>query len=436
MKTPRIGIRREDKNEWEARVPLIPKHVAQIVRHHGIDVTVQPSKIRAFPDQEYEAAGAEISEDLSGCDVVFAVKEIPVEQFVPGKTYIFFSHTIKGQKSNMPMLKLLMDRGCQLIDYEKITDHVGRRLIFFGRYAGLVGMINSLWALGRRLKHEGFDTPFSELRQTYTYDDLNAARKEIVRVGGRIEKEGLPAELGPLVVGFAGYGNVGRGAQEIFDLLPFKRIAPGDLKPLMTSNGPPANLLYKLVFKEEDMVEPVDPDHVFVLQDYYDRPERYRSKFEKYLPHLAVLVNAIYWDERYPRFVTQDYLEQAHETGGLRLKVIGDVTCDVGGSIECNLRSTDTGNPVYVYDPSARTATDGVQGRGVVVLATDNLPCELPKESSTAFSEVLIKFVPAIALADISGRVEESGVPDEIERAVIVWRGKLTKDFENLRSHV
>ena len=151
----RIGIRREDKNAWERRSPLTPDHVAEMVERQGIAVSVQPSKKRAFPDRDYRAAGADVDEELNGCRVVLGIKEIPPEKLQSDRTYLFFSHTAKGQAYNMPMLRRLMELGCTLIDYELITDERDKRLIFFGRHAGYAGMINSLWALGRRFKSEG-----------------------------------------------------------------------------------------------------------------------------------------------------------------------------------------------------------------------------------------------------------------------------------------
>jgi len=97
-----------------------------------VEVWLQPSEIRVFSEEEYVRAGARVQEDLSPCPVIFAVKEIPQDFFEPGKTYVFFSHTIKGQPYNMPMLKRMLELGCTLIDYEKVTDERGRRLIFFG----------------------------------------------------------------------------------------------------------------------------------------------------------------------------------------------------------------------------------------------------------------------------------------------------------------
>ena len=439
-----IGIRREDKNEFERRTPLIPEHVARLTTEHGIDVVVQPSPIRAFPDEDYAQAGARVQEDLTGCDAVFAVKEIPESMFVPGKTYIYFSHTIKGQKGNMPMLRTLMQRGCQLIDYEKITDHVDRRLIFFGRHAGLVGMINTFWALGLKLAAQGIETPFLDIRQCRHYRDLPEAMEIMDYVGRRIEAEGLPDKIGPLVVGFAGYGNVSRGAQEVFDVLPFEKVAPENIDRIgqfskalaILHSDNPNNRLYKVVFKEADMVRPRDSKYVFALQDYYDHPDRYCSRFNEYLPHLTVLVNAIYWESRYPRLVTNEYLRKAHAEGTLSLQAIGDISCDPLGAVECNTHSTDSGEPIYTVHPESGAEQVGAEGEGPVILATDNLPCELPRESSTDFSKVLVRFVPAIAEMSVAGTLEESGLPAEIQRAAVVWRGELTSRFSYLKEHV
>ena len=163
----KLGIRREDKNEWEARVPLIPSDVEKLIRK-GIEVVLQPSPIRIFTDQEYERIGATISEDLSDCPLILAVKEIPVDFIEEGKTYVFFSHTIKGQDYNMPLLQAMIDKKAQIIDYERIVDDQNRRLIFFGKHAGLAGMVSSLWALGQRLNDEGVENPFGSLKKTFS----------------------------------------------------------------------------------------------------------------------------------------------------------------------------------------------------------------------------------------------------------------------------
>lgn len=428
----RVGIRLEDKNEWERRTPLIPAHVQELKEKHDIEVCVQSSPIRAFSREEYEQAGATVVEDLSECPVVLAIKEIPVELLEEGKTYIFFSHTIKGQKYNMPMLQRLLDLGCQLIDYEKIVAEDGRRLVFFGNYAGLAGMIDTLWALGQRLTWEGIDTPFAQLRQTHQYDTLEEAQAAIREVGQRIAADGLPQPLTPFICGFAGYGNVSRGAQEIYDLLPVREIPPADLPTNQPTNQlpPDPHRVYKVVFKERDMVEPIAEGTPFQLQDYYDHPEKYRPQFERYVPDLTLLINGIYWSDRYPRLVTRRFLKELFsQSARPRLRVIGDISCDVDGAIECNLRATTPGDPIYVYDPITEQIHDGHQGRGVVVLAVDNLPCELPRESSTHFSTTLMPFAPEIAQADYSVPFDQCALSPTIKRAVIAWHGQLTPDY-------
>ena len=227
-----IGIRREDKNRWERRAPLMPDHVAELLSEHGIQVRVQPSSTRVFPDKDYAAAGAALSEDLSACRIVLGVKEIPAEKLVRRQAYLYFSHVIKGQPAGMPMLRRLLELEATLLDYEPIVDRRGRRLIFFGRHAGYAGMLDTLWALGQRLLHEGFTTPLAELRLAHLDSSLDEATDHVARVGERIRHEGLPPGLRPIVVGFTGSGNVSHGAQEVFDRLPFQAVDPEELDSL------------------------------------------------------------------------------------------------------------------------------------------------------------------------------------------------------------
>jgi len=423
-----LGIRREDKNQWERRVPLTPSHLKELKEKHGIDSIVQTSPIRVFTDEEYETSGIAIQEDMSSCPVVFAVKEIPVDFFESGKTYVFFSHTFKGQKYNMFMLKKMMDLGCTLIDYEKIADKHGRRLVFFGRFAGLAGMVDTLWAFGQRLKSKGINSPFNEIKQTIHYKNhLGEIKEHLKNIGKKIEQQGIPESLTPLIVGFAGYGNVSKGAQEILDILPIKEISPKEIK--MVYENPLKNRIYKVVFKEEDMVEPISSDDSFDLQDYYNHPEKYQSIFERYIPDLTILMNCIYWSNKYPRLITKDFVKN-YAKANLRLQVIGDISIDINGAIEFTEKATSPGNPVFVYDPSTDSIRDGYEGDGIVIMGVDNLPCELPKESSQAFSKSLLPFVPDIAKADFSGDFESLTLPFEIKNAVILHRGKLTPNYQ------
>jgi len=427
-----VGVRREDKSIWERRVPVTPQDAADL-KQQGIEVIVQPSPIRAIVDREFTERGITVQDDLGPASVILAIKEIPEYVFEPDKTYVFFSHTIKGQAFNMPMLRRMLELGCTLIDYERVMDDKNRRLIFFGWHAGVAGMIDTLWALGQRLAWEGIPNPFAELRQTRTYHDLAEAKEALARVRARIEDEGLPKQLTPLIVGVAGYGNVSRGAQEMLDLLPVIEIQPEEVAAISAGAEPSRHHLYKVVFKEWHMVEPASPTTTFELQDYYAHPEKYRGVFEQYIPHLTVLVNAIFWASKYPRLATKAYLKTRFSGAKPRLRVIGDISCDVEGAIECNVKATSPGDPLYVYDPLTGQVTDGHEGPGVVVLAVDILPSELPREASFDFSRILKPFIPAIAGADFSAPFEANNLPPEIKKAVIAYRGRLTPDYEYIQ---
>ena len=260
-----IGIRHEDRYEKELRAPLTPKHVERLVKEKKLDFIVQNSEKRVFKDDEYKKAGALIEKDLKKCSVIFGVKEIPESFFEKEKTYVFFSHTIKGQKHNMPILKRMMELKCNLIDYEKIVDEQGKRLIFFGKYAGLAGMINTLWALGLRLKSFGVETPFLKIRQAHTYHSLEEARRDISSVGQEIAEEGMHQALRPFVVGFTGYGNVSQGAQEILGLLPIKDISPEKLLKLNTGTTA-NNIIYKVILRRTPLGNKDKPKNsIFII---------------------------------------------------------------------------------------------------------------------------------------------------------------------------
>ncbi len=426
----RIGIRRENKNKWERRVPIIPAHVQQLFSQYNIRFVVQPSENRIFESSQYRAAGAEISEDLSRCDIIMGVKEVPVDLVQPNKIYLYFSHTLKGQPYNMPMLQRLLDLKCTLIDYEGIKDAEGRRLVFFGRFAGLAGMIDTLYTLGRRLQVSSIDTPFNAVRQAYAYQSLEEARDHIREIGEDIRKNGLPEELTPFVAGFTGYGNVSQGAQEIFDLLPVQEIRPQELASLPKGDG---RVLYKVVFYERDIVESKSGNPSFEPKEYFESPERFRPVFDRWLPHLTVLVNGIYWEERYPRLVTKRFVREHFDS--LRLRVIGDISCDINGSIEMTERVTEPDAPFFVYSPNAGAVVDD-SAPGIAVMAIDNLPAEFAAEASASFSEALKPFIGAIAEADYSLSFDQCMLPQEIKSAVIVYNGELTPKYDYLKDYL
>ncbi|MFX1562484.1 MAG: hypothetical protein ACFFDP_04170 [Promethearchaeota archaeon] len=435
--TVKVGIRHEDKS-FELRTPIVPKDVKELAAKHGLEFVVESSKQRAFTEETYQKMGATIG-SLRGVQVpvIFGLKEIPGKEFEAGKVYLFFAHVIKGQPHNMSMLQQIIDVGATLIDYERIIDvESGRRLIFFGNWAGYAGMAETLRAFGQRLENEGIKpNPFSELRPTYEYDGLKALEAAIEHVGKRIKTEGIAPSISPLVIGFIGYGNTSKGAQTIFDLLPHKEITPDALSKL----EPNHHILYKVVFHEEHTVRPIDPTTTFNLQHYYETGKtKYESRFFKYLPHLSMLMNCIYWSDKYPRMVTLTEISQLWQQtkGKPRLRVVGDISCDINGAIEFTVQSTKPDHPTFVYNPSTGNATLGIDGPGIVVMAVDNLPTELPREASTSFSETLRRFIPAIAKADYSAPFDLLDLPPEVKKAVIVYRGELTPEYQYLKKHL
>ncbi len=430
------GIRHEDKYLMERRTPIIPVHVKKMVHDDDLQFVVESSPKRVFTDQEYIDAGASAKANLSECPVIFGVKEIPPERFEAGKTYVFFSHVIKGQAYNMPMLARMMELGCNLIDYERIVDDQGKRLIFFGKYAGLAGMINSLWSMGQRLRVLGYaDNPFLGIKQAMHYDSLQEAKEAVSQAGFQIATKGIPQELRPLTIGFTGYGNVSQGAQEIAALLPIMEISPEELKDLNNRDNLPGNLIYKVVFREKHLAERKDGGP-FELQDYYKHPEKYTGVFEQYIPHLSILMNCMYWDARYPRILTKAYARELFKDGNPKLTVIGDVTCDPDGSVELTHKGTEIEDPVFVYNPETGKPSMGFQGKGLLVMAVDILPSELPRDSSVSFSEALSGFVKSIIKANYDLPYREIDLPNAIKTAMILHKGKLTPNYEYISEYL
>jgi alpha-aminoadipic semialdehyde synthase len=427
----RIGLRKEEK-AFETRVPIVPNHVKLLHEQHSIEFVLEPSNQRAFKEDEYQAEVLPLKG--SNTPIVLGIKEMPINFFEKDIVYIFFSHTIKGQDYNMPMLKQIMDVGATLIDYERVVDEKGRRLIYFGNWAGMAGISDTFRMLGDRLEAQGIKpNPFADMKPTLELGGIEQLKKEFTDLGRRIKEQGLPKELTPFVIGFAGYGNVSRGAQEIFDILPHKVIDPEEIEEV----SPESHLIYKCVFKEEHMVEPRDSSQQFDLQDYYKHGSaKYAGVFHKYIPYITVLMNCIYWTEKYPRLVTKEFIQNHWKQESRRLQIVGDISCDVEGAIEFTLDCTKPDKPAFTYIVDEDRAELGVKGDGPVVMSVDNLPAELPRESSTSFSETLLDFIPALARADFTVQFSELDLPRELKDAIIVYQGKLTENYQYLTQYI
>jgi alpha-aminoadipic semialdehyde synthase len=326
-----LGIMSETYNKWERRAPLCPEHVHKLLERNLASsdknatiqkVLVQPSTKRIFTDIEYEQAGAFVQEDISGADLILGVKRpLQPESMTPGKSYLFFSHTIKGQPENMDLLHYVLEKKIQLFDYECIVDSGGtkknckhRRLVAFGKYAGIAGAHDCLFALGRHLLNQGYSTPFLNIPQTYVHSDFNDMRVCLERAGKSI-LAGQLRHMDPLVFCLTGKGgNVHSGALEVLQLLPYQHITVEEL-PTLHKKPRPHLCIFIASLETRDLFKHKYWLH-FNREHYQKNPFEYYSVFHDTIaPYISVLVNGMYWDERYPRILTKDQMKNLYESG-------------------------------------------------------------------------------------------------------------------------
>lgn len=428
-----IGIRREDKNCWERRTPLTPEHV-QLLVDQGCEVYVEPCNKRAFTNDEYRQVGAKIDPDLSKCNLIMALKEVPAEKLIPDKTYMFFSHTIKAQPYNMGMLDAILEKNIRLIDYEKILNKDGSRAVKFGPFAGYAGTIDTLHMLGERLLLEyDMNTPLVNIAWSKNYISLDAAKEAIQKVGDKIKRVGLPREITPLTIVVTGDGSVSKAVLEILNILPVKYVDPSELKDLWEKKEQLDNkVIYVSVATSKHMVVPKDKNMPFDEPHYFAHPEMYEPVFhENVLPYARVIINGIYWDQKYPRLATIEQTRKLIKEKRFHLLALGDITCDPKGSLEFFVKATTITNPSYIVDIETMKVSDHtLEGPGVAVMGVDHLPAEFPDTASRFFANELIKFVKPIAESDDKVPFEQQVLPEEIRTAVITSNGKLTPSYQ------
>lgn len=327
-----LGILRECHGMWERRSPLSPNQVQTLLKTlpAASKVLIQPCTRRIYSNDEFRAAGAEVTEDLSPANTILGVKSVPKENLIADKAYMFFSHTIKAQPYSMPLLDTVLEKNIALFDYECITRD-GKddtpRLVAFGVYAGRAGMIDGLQGLGLKLLAEGYSTPFLNIPSTFMHSSLDEARDSLKKVGATIKEKGIPEQLSPLVVAFTGSGNVAKGAREVFELFPHMYLTSEELPSLKESIDKglrPKNVLYGVVCTAEHMVTLNSGNNnssnknrpSFDKQHYYRHPENYKPIFhESILPYTTFLVNGMYWDRRFPRLVSKQQLQELRAKG-------------------------------------------------------------------------------------------------------------------------
>jgi len=394
----RIGILREGKMPPDRRVPLTPKHCSEVQHQYThVKILVQPSAERCYSDDEYRNAGIKVSEDLSGCDVLFGVKEVPPGDLIPGKTYLFFSHTIKKQEYNRLLLQTILRKNIRLIDYELLTDDEGFRIIGFGRFAGIVGAYNGIRALG--LRKGTFS--LKPAHECENLDELLLQLKDI--------------KPDPIKIALTGNGRVANGTIEVLDALKMGRLHPEAFKKMITPDRP-----YYTQLLPEHYAKRMDGSP-FNLVHFFEYPEQYENAFLPYAGSADLLISAAYWDPKAPVLFTKEQMRHPD----FRIKIISDITCDIEGSIPSTKRPATIDAPFYDYNPDTGELEPPFHSeKNITVQAVDNLPNELPKDASEDFGRNLIDKVFPVLL--------NAGEGDIIDKATIAKDGALASRFTYL----
>ncbi|MEO0403683.1 MAG: NAD(P)-dependent oxidoreductase [Bacteroidota bacterium] len=397
----KIGIIREGKNPPDKRVPLAPKQVKEVMQQYpDVNWVVQNSEVRKYQNDQYAALGVKMSDDLSDCDILFGVKEVPIEQLIPNSTYFFFSHTYKLQPYNAKLLQSILDKKIRLVDYEMIKNAKGKRLIGFGRYAGIVGCFNGIRTYG--LKHNLY-----HLKAAHECDD----RKEME---AQLDEISLPANT---KIVLTGYGRVGHGAREILHRMNMREVEPSEFLS-QTFDEPVFTHL------ETSEYNARTANGGFDKAEFYKDPMGYESTFMKYAEVADMYVACHYWAEGSPFIFNRNDVKSDR----WNISVVADISCDIDGPVATTVRPSTIADPIYGVNKGGFEEIDFKDPNAVAVMAVDNLPCELPKDASEDFGQELIKHVLPVLLGEDPDKVIYRATETTLE-------GKLTPHFDYLADY-
>lgn len=396
----KFGIIKERKNPPDRRVVFTPQELLRLkINHPIVEIAVESSDIRIFSDDEYANFGLSVVNDMSDCDVLFGVKEVPIDALIANKKYFFFSHTIKKQLHNRKLLQAILEKNIELYDHETIVDAKNKRLIGFGRYAGIVGAYNGFRGFG--IKYDLFDLPKAET--------LSSKRDLIDRLKNKI--------LPPIKIVLTGHGKVALGAKEILDGIKIKQIS---IEDFLSKN------YTQPVYTQIDVLDynkRID-GKVLDKNDFYNNPQEYTSNFERFTKVADMFIAGHFYGNGAPEILSQEMLK-AHDC---KIKVVADISCDVDGPIACTIKASTIAEPFFGYLPSENKEVPYTHPASIMVMSVDNLPCELPKDASEGFGEMFMQHViPAFFNGDKDGI---------LQRAKITENGKLTERFKYLQDYV
>ena len=395
----KIGILREGKVPHDKRVAFTPEQCAYIIENFkDVELVVQPSDWRSYSNDEFTQRGITLQENISDCDILIGIKEVPLQDLIPNKKYLFFSHTIKKQPHNKKLLQAVLANKIQLIDYECLTDEDHNRVIGFGHYAGIVGTYNGILGYGK--KYNLFD-----LKPAHLCHDREELKKEFEKV-----------RLSNIKIIVTGNGRVANGAIEMLGALHIRRITPYEFTHYSFREPTYVQL------HSNNYNEPLDGT-AWNTDSFYKHPEKFRSTFGKYTKHCDLLIHCSFWDPRAPILFSKKDMR----SNDFRISVIADVTCDIDGSIPSTSHATTIEDKFYGYNPTTEQIGEAFANDTITVMSVDNLPCELPRNASEDFGKELIEKVLPSLLGNDDDKL--------IDRASIAKDGKLMPRFEYLSDY-
>lgn len=400
-KTITIGLLREGKIPVDRRVALPPEYAGMVQkRYPEVTIVAQKSEVRCYEDAEYAKEGIKLVDNLDDCDVLLGVKEVPIDDLLPGKTYFFFSHTIKKQPYNRKLLQEILKREITLVDYETLTEQSGKRIIAFGRWAGIVGAYNGIWTYGKR--YNLFD-----LRRAHECFDLEDLRSEFAKVS-----------LPPIKIILTGGGRVAKGAMEVLTGMGIRKVTPRQFVEEYYDFPVFAQLNARNYNTRKD-------DTPFSRKTFYTAPQLFEGSFLQYAAHADLLIASAYWDPAAPvLFHREDIMRD-----DFKISVIADITCDIEGSVPSTKQPSTIEEPLYDYNPCDDQVEPPLTDEGnITVMAVDNLPCELARDASASFATELVERV----LPELLG----GDVDKVISRATIAANGQLTERYSYLQDYV
>lgn len=401
----KIGLLKETKTPVDNRVALTPTQVKQLSQKYpNIVFKVQSSELRAYSDIEYQNEGIEVAKDISDCDLLLGIKEADITTLLPDKHYIFFGHIAKKQSYNKPLFKKLLDLNTTFSDYEYLVGDDGNRLVAFGWYAGVVGLYYTLMGWGMRTKSYSLPRPHFHFSIEEIIDNLKAIKFSGIKIV------------------ITGSGRVSQGAQYILNQIKATELTPEQFLDSEKVDG-----LTYCVLPVDKLVEPNDQTRGFNFTDFTKNPNNYHSIFNYYSKAADILLSCHFWTNDQPIYLSEDdFLSQ-----GFRIKMIGDITCDIQGSIKSTLRSSTHTDPFYDYNPVCKTEEPAFsKENNITVMAVDTCPNALPRVTSQYFGEQLKKYV----LEDIFSKETNRSVV--LDRATIIRNGELTSEFDYLKDYV